>query len=147
MALEYVSEGSNMFGFIEVSTNKIRLNCINKISLKFDTDENEIVCDGFDGFKTYLPSLKSAMITISGIYRKATGDDAATNFGWEEFFASQKAQTTEKLWVCPNTTTGTKAIYVTGFVKSSSLDLESKKPTPYQIEMRVTTEPSIVTFS
>lgn len=147
MALEYVSEGTNMFGFIKVSSAKIRLNCINKISLKFDTDENEIVCDGFDGFKNYLPSLKSAMITISGVYRKTSGDDVSTNFGWEEFFASQKSQATEEVWIAPNTTTGTKAIYVKGFVKSSSLDLESKKPTPYQIEIRVTEEPSIVTFA
>lgn len=147
MALTYVQEGSNMFGFVKVSSSKIKLQCINKISFKRDTDENEIVCDGFEGFKKYLPSLQSAMMTISGIYRIADGDDAATNFGFEDFFAAQDAGTELEFWIAPNTTTGTKALYVKGFVKSSSLDFESRKPTPYSIEIRITDAPEYITFA
>jgi len=147
MATTYVEEGKNMFGFMKVSTAKIKLNCINKISLKRDTDENEIVCDGFEGFKKYLPSLQSAMVTISGIYQKYTSPDASTNFGYDDFFASQDAQTIEEFWIAPDTTAGTQAIHLQGFVKSSSLDLESRKPTPYSIELRITEAPEFITFS
>lgn len=141
MALSYPMEGTDMFGFIKQGSAKVRLNCINKMSIKFDTDENEIVCDGFAGFKKYLPSLKSATLTLSGVYQKADGDDAATNWGWDNAFDSQKAQTIEEIYIAPNSTNGTMAIVIKGFIKSSSLDFESKKPTPYQLEFRVVEEP------
>lgn len=147
MALSYPMEGTDMFGFIKQGSAKVRLNCINKMSIKFDTDENEIVCDGFAGFKKYLPSLKSASFTISGVYQKADGEDASTNWGWDNAFTSQKAQTIEEIWIAPNTSNGTEAIRLVGFIKSSSLDFESKKPTPYQLEFRVSEEPSKITFS